>query len=104
MRKILLLLLIALLLLLGYTNPQEDEYLEKIAKDYNLDFHGEGLAVQLLQESGDGQYQNYILFSSYNYQFGNSGVAYFGLADKLFFINSYFIEPIEEPSQREIEI
>ncbi len=75
------------------TNPSESRYLDRIATDYGSNHNGRIIAVEQLQDMGDGIRTSYGLFSIYRYEFGNVGVTYLGLATFIIQTGSYSKEP-----------
>ncbi|MEO1053135.1 MAG: hypothetical protein AAFX87_21060 [Bacteroidota bacterium] len=80
------------ILVLGLTNPNENRFLEKVAQDYGQ-FHG-GMEIdeERLLKIGKSERSSYLIFSVYHYEFGNIGVAYFGIATNTIFVKSYQAE------------
>ena len=71
------------------TNPPESRYLERIAFEYGGNHIGRVIAVEQLQEMGNGKRISYGIFSSYRYEFGNVGVTYVGIATIIVQTSSY---------------
>lgn len=95
-KAVILIILSGIILILFILRPEEQAYKERIATDYGLAHHGLQIGIEMLEEIGQGQYQNYYLFSTYTYQYGNIGVAYYGLAGYVFFLQSYPADLKEE--------
>jgi len=78
-----------LLLFLALSNPLRKDYLRRLQQDYGNLHAGMSLSeVQLLQ-MGEAQRRSFIIFSTFEYQFGNIGVRYWGVAGRVFFFESY---------------
>lgn len=90
MKRISLVLLI-ILLALAFTNPDEHQFLEQVARDYGKIHGGMELNISELLHIGESKRTSYILFSLYHYEFGNIGVRYLGIARGTYFIESYRI-------------
>jgi len=82
-------LFLVLLLFLFVTNPSESTFLEKVSTDYGQIHAGMNIGVNDLKEMGMSKRSSYLLFSMYQYQFGNIGVRYLGIAANTFFLGTY---------------
>jgi hypothetical protein len=97
MSRKLLISLIFLLILIVFLVPQKEDYFSRIAKDYGDNHQNIALSAEDLMEIGDFEFQNRLLYSHFEYQFGNISVSYYGFFSFIIFEKSEFIE--ERPSQ-----
>lgn len=81
------------------TNPMEKHFLDRLASDYSGIHAGMKINTTDLLEGGKSLKCNYLLFSTFNYQFGSIGVSYFGIAGTIFFTGSYRAEVRENKSR-----
>lgn len=83
-------ILSALLIIgLGLSNPSQRNYQESIVSEFGQFHGGMTLSVDQLVEMGHGNRNSFFLFSTYQYEMGNIGVKYWGIAGQVFFIKSY---------------
>ncbi|MEM7549562.1 MAG: hypothetical protein AAF363_07805 [Bacteroidota bacterium] len=98
--KISLYLIAALLFLLFLTNPPETQFLYQVSRDYGQIHTGTNITTDALLQIGESKRTSYGVFSLYTYHFGNIGVSYFGIANRVFFIRSNQIETLS-PNKKE---
>ena len=77
-----------LLVLLIIFNPNEKQFLIRVSSDYGTTHHGLEITPQSLLQIGESSYKTYILFSMYDYQFGEVTVGYFGVMGLIVFLGS----------------
>ncbi len=69
-------------------NPSEKQYLSRVATDYGQMHEGLSIDIKELMHYGKSQKSNYILFSTYSYEFGNMRVSYWGVFSFIFYSGS----------------
>lgn len=74
------------LLLLFLSNPSETNYLTRVSDDYAKHHHNMDLPTEILQHIGASHRTSYFLFSTYDYEFGNMKVFYFGIANSIHYL------------------
>ena len=74
---------------LGLSNPTQRQYQESIVAEFGQFHGGMSLSVEQLLKLGHGNRDSFFLFSTYQYEMGNIGVKYWGIAGQIFFIKSY---------------
>ncbi len=87
---------LVLLLALAVSNPEEHQFLERVAIDYGKLHGGMELSIKELIHMGESNRTSYFIFSVYSYKFGNIGVKYFGIALTTFFWGSYRLDKPNE--------
>jgi hypothetical protein len=75
-----------LFIFLFFSNPSERNYLTRVSNDYTKFHHYDEIPVEVLQQIGDSNRTTYLLFSTYDYQFGKMKVFYFGFANSIYYI------------------
>ena len=83
-----LIILVVLLVaaFLGLSNPSEETYLARVSNDYTQYHINQEIPVEVLQHIGRSHRSTYLLFSTYDYQFGNVKVFYFGIANNIYYV------------------
>lgn len=69
-------------------NPSESTFLDTVAADYGSMHGGMELSTKELEHIGISRYRSFLLFSVYEYEFGNISVNYFGIAFMMFYQGS----------------
>lgn len=77
---------VAAVLVVG--NPSESNFLNTVAADYGSMHGGMELSTKELAHIGTSHYRSFLLFSVYEYEFGNISVSYFGIAFMMFYQGS----------------
>ncbi|WKV11670.1 hypothetical protein [Marivirga harenae] len=72
--------------------PSEDDYLSRIANDYGASHQNFDLSAEDLAEYGEFEYHNRLLYSQFEYRFGNISVSYYGFLSFIIFEKSDFVE------------
>ena len=85
--------LIALALLgslafLSFSNPTERTYLSRVSQDYKQYHADYDIPADVLQVVGRSNRSTYLLFSTYDYQFGDTKIFYFGVANQIIYMGS----------------
>lgn len=83
--KRLTILLLFTFLVMVVTNPKERDYLGRIANDYGMVHAGAQLNVSDLLQMGEGVSADYLIFSRYQYSFGDVSVNYFGIFNGIYY-------------------
>ncbi|WMN10933.1 hypothetical protein QYS49_36560 [Marivirga salinae] len=99
MRK-LFLFFISLLILAVLLVPSQSDYFQRLENDYRNTHHANLLNKELLRKVGEFEYRNRLLFSQFDYSFGNISVSYYGFLDIIFFKSS----TIKEQESPEITV
>jgi len=87
MRKhIIILSLLVVMAFLSLSNPAEQSYLSRVSDDYKHYHLKAEIPAEVLQKVGQSNRSTYILFSTYDYRFGNVEIYYFGVASKIFYV------------------
>ncbi len=86
--------LISLVLILSFstlviTNPSEEVFLRRIVQDYGRDHANTYFTTDMLKNMGVSTHESYYLFSTLTYEFGNVGVSYLGIGNRIFKIKSF---------------
>ena len=85
-------LLVTLIGVLLLTNPLERHFFDRIASDYSGIHGGMKMNTAELEQLGESEKSNYLLFSTFTYRFGTIGVEYFGVAGYIFYSGSYVVD------------
>ena len=93
--KYLLLTLAAAAIVLVFTKPNQQDYLDRITAEYAHIHPGMELTKDDIVEMGSTQYESQVVYSSYTYKFGRIEVKYWGIFG-LIFSNGYETEGEEE--------
>lgn len=64
----------------------------RISKDYGTNHQNLDLSAEDLLELGDFEYHNRLIYSQFEYQFGNISVSYYGFLSFIIFEKSEFKE------------
>jgi hypothetical protein len=72
--------------------PKQEDYFHRVEKDFSRNHKGSVMDTEMLKELGDFNYQNSLIFSYFEYQFGNISVSYYGFFTIIIFNNSEFKE------------
>lgn len=72
--------------------PKKDAYFQRIAADYGELHQDSRLSAEALMEMGDFEYHHRLLFSHFEYQFGNISVSYYGFLTIIVFDKSQIRE------------
>jgi hypothetical protein len=67
------------------TNPTEEDYFNRIVKDYAQNHAGFIITKVDLANMGQTQYKSNFIYSTYSYQFGNIKVVYWGILGSIFY-------------------
>lgn len=71
---------------LWLSNPAEFTYLEKVSKEYSKHHHRAEISNEVLKQIGESKRVNYILFSTFEYNFGEMNFYYVGFASYVYFM------------------
>ena len=71
---------------LWLSNPAESIYLEKVSKEYSKHHHHAEISNEVLKQIGESKRVNYILYSTYEYKFGEMNFYYIGFASHVYFM------------------
>lgn len=82
------LVLLVVLVVLSFSNPTESTYLSRVSDDYKQHHINYDIPAEVLQVVGKSNRSTYLLFSTYDYQFGNIKVFYFGVANHIFYVGT----------------
>ncbi|HKK39086.1 MAG TPA: hypothetical protein VJ949_06695 [Cryomorphaceae bacterium] len=74
---------------LAVTNPSEEKFLHKVSADYGAIHGGMHFTPAQLLEMGSSQRQSWLIFSTYEYQFGTIGVRYVGFLFSVIHVESF---------------
>lgn len=92
MIKKLLLFSILLLIIAVILVPSQSDYFQRLENDYGGIHHGSSLNKEILKEMGNFEYKNRLIFSQFDYSFGNISVSYYGFMDVILFESSMIVE------------
>ncbi len=85
------------------SNPNDVRFLNRIGQEYGSVHHGLAFSPGQLLEIGKGERSNFIIVSSYRYEFGNISVEYIGLAGFIWKTGSSVSEnPLDQGKTHEI--
>ncbi|SMG15790.1 hypothetical protein SAMN05661096_00808 [Marivirga sericea] len=90
-RKLLIVLILALVVVVLLT-PKQDAFFRRLAADYGELHQNADLSINDLHALGDFKFQNRVVYSHFEYQFGNISVSYFGFLSFVIFEKSEFKE------------
>jgi hypothetical protein len=93
MLRKLFLFTISILLLFVLLAPNQEAYFKRLANDYGNNHQSSSLNSEALKELGEFQYHNRLIYSHFEYQFGNISVSYFGFLSFIIFEKSEVKEP-----------
>lgn len=93
MARKLFLILISILIIAVLLVPTQSDYFQRIQSDYEENHHLSSLDESMLKEFGDYKYQNRLIFSQFEYSFGNISVSYYGFFNIIIFKSSKNREP-----------
>jgi len=80
------LVLLLVLAFLSFSNPSEKTYLTRVSNDY-MEYHIKvEIPVEVLEQIGKSNRSTYLLFSTFDYQFGGVKVFYFGVANNIYYV------------------
>jgi len=82
-------IVVVIILALAFSNPSQRKYQEQIVAEFGQFHGGMSISVDQLLELGHGNRESFFLFSTYQYEMGNIGVKYWGVAGFTFFVKSY---------------
>lgn len=88
MARKLLLLLLSILIIAVLLAPSQSDYFQRLEFDLGEIHQSRSLNTELLMEMGDYEYRNRLIFSQFEYSFGNISVTYFGFFNIIFFETS----------------
>ncbi|WP_148230025.1 hypothetical protein [Marivirga tractuosa] len=74
--------------------PSQSDYFQRLEYDFRAIHQSNALNRELLEELGDYTYRNRLLFSEFEYSFGNISVSYYGFLNIIMF---------EDPINREVK-
>ncbi|MEQ8908859.1 MAG: hypothetical protein RIC95_06685 [Vicingaceae bacterium] len=89
--------------ILFISNPSQNSYQERLAKDFGQSHAGAKFSLLDLNKMGHSKHQSFLLFSTYQYEFGTIGVRYWGILGQTFFAGSYRKTEIEKTENTEFE-
>ena len=84
----LFLILISILIVAILLVPKEVDYFKRLKYDYGQNHHSASFNEENLKEMGDFEYRNRLIFSEFEYSFGNISVSYFGFLNIIAFKSS----------------
>ncbi|RUA38353.1 MAG: hypothetical protein DSY77_00270 [Bacteroidetes bacterium] len=88
MLRKLLLLLFSILTIAVLLVPSRSDYFQRLKYDFGEVHQSSSLNAQLLMEMGNYTYQNRLIFSQFEYKFGNISVSYYGFFNIIIFKKS----------------
>jgi hypothetical protein len=88
MKRTILFILLILIGILVLTNPNRRDYLEEIADDFGSIHAGMELKASQLEMMGSVSHSSFLIFSTFQYQFGSIGVRYWGFGTMIFYLGS----------------
>ncbi|WNB16808.1 hypothetical protein [Marivirga arenosa] len=86
-RKLIILFILLLIIIIA-TVPNQKAYFDRVAHDYGSIHNNSSITSEMIKEMGHFKYQNWFLYSEFEYQFGNISVSYFGFLNIIIFKNS----------------
>jgi len=90
------------IIFMAVSNPSEEKFLNKVSMEYGAVHGGMHFTPAQLLKMGTSQRQSYLLFSTYEYQFGSIGVRYVGFLFSVFHVESYREEDPQKKGQDEV--
>lgn len=93
MARKLFLLFISILIIAVLLVPSQSDYFQRLEYDYGNIHHPSSLNKELLKEIGDFEYRNRLIFSQFEYCYGNISVSYYGFLNIILFKGSIEKEP-----------
>ena len=86
-----ILILITCVALIGLTlsNPSQEKFQKKLVDDFGQFHGGVSLSIDQIMSLGHGNRNSFFIFSTYQYEMGNIGVKYWGIAGQTIFIKSF---------------
>lgn len=98
--KILSISIIGILVgILWISNPTETTYLKEISVEYSKYHNDMEISHEVLRNIGKKKRNNYILFSTYSYKFGNLTYFYFGAASRVYSMGYSYEEKNVNPTK-----
>jgi len=97
MNRKVLVIFISILILFILLVPKKEAYFQRIAVDYGEIHHNSRLTSKVLMDIGDFEYHNRLLYSQFEYQFGNTSVNYYGFLNFIVFDTSEIISRKSPP-------
>lgn len=88
LKHLYLFIILIFLSLLFISNPSESTYLSRVSEDYAQFHHNKEITMKILEQIGQSNRTTYLLFSTYDYQFGNVRVFYVGVANSIYYLGS----------------
>lgn len=92
------LVLVAVVAILFFGNPTQEQFLEEVAGDFGKLHHGMSLNTIQLEAMGESHYQSFYFYSTYHYSFGSIQVQYSGFAFMKFYLGSSSAVSPEPPN------
>ena len=84
--RLFVLVFLLTLAILSLSNPSEKTYLTRVSNDY-MEYHIKAeIPVEVLEQIGKSNRSTYLLFSTFDYQFGGIKVFYFGVANNIYYV------------------
>jgi hypothetical protein len=83
-----LIILFVFFTILFLSNPSESTYLSRVSNDYAQYHHNMDISIEMLEHIGESNRTTYILFSTYDYKFGNMRVFYIGIANSIYYLGT----------------
>jgi len=77
------------IIFMAVSNPSEQKFLEKVSSEYGAVHGGANFSTADLLQMGESRRQSYLIFSTYEYEFGTIGVRYVGFLFSVFHVESY---------------
>lgn len=78
-------IVLILALLLAFTKPNEQDFLDQVVNDYGQIHGNDDLTRSDLERLGTTHYSSHLFASSYTYQFGAIDVQYIGLLGRIYY-------------------
>ena len=79
-----------LTLILWISNPREASYLRNISVEYAKFHSAQAIPGDVIKKIGSSKRKNYLIFSTYTYQYGNMSFYYLGVANTIFFMGTAY--------------
>jgi len=88
MLRKLFLVLILILVIAVVLVPNQADYFQRLENDFGQTHQSVILDIAALKEVGDFHHKHRLIFSEFNYSFGNISVSYYGFLNIIIFKNS----------------
>jgi hypothetical protein len=83
-----LIILFIFFAMLFLSNPSESTYLSRVSEDYAQYHQNMDISIEMLEHIGESNRTSYLLFSTYDYKFGNIRVFYIGIANSIYYLGT----------------